>query len=85
MTSHVDGNALAGPLSELFRFDVTTASTRCVSCGDVAMLAQAMVYVQPAAYIVRCSNCDDMLFTVIDEGDATQIDLSGMVWMHVPR
>jgi len=85
MTSHVDGNILAGPLSDLFRFDVTLASARCVSCGEVAMLAQAMVYVQPKAYIVRCSTCDDMLMTIIDEGDATQLDLSGLVWMHVPH
>jgi hypothetical protein len=44
-----------------------------------------MVYVQPSAYVVRCSNCDDMLLAVIDEGDAIQLDLSGMVWLHVPR
>ena len=37
MIGHVDGNALAGVLSELFRFDVTTARMRCASCGDLAV------------------------------------------------
>jgi len=32
---HVDGNVLAGPLSELFRFDLTMTSGECRHCGDV--------------------------------------------------
>ncbi len=40
--NHVDGNALAGPLSEVFRDDVTMALGRCTSCGDVSVLAEAL-------------------------------------------
>jgi len=48
--NHVDGNALAGPLSEVFRDDITTALGRCTSCGDVSVLAEALVSpVSPAA------------------------------------
>ena len=28
-----DGNALAGPLQDVFRVDVTTAVGRCTACG----------------------------------------------------
>jgi hypothetical protein len=85
MTGHVDGNVLAGPLSELFRFDVTTASARCVSCGDVATLACAMVYVEPASLIVRCRNCDDVLMVVVQDPDLVCVELRGMAWLQVPR
>lgn len=55
MDGHVDGNALAGMLSELFSFDVTLARCRCASCGDVAVIARAMVYGGEQGRVVRCS------------------------------
>ena len=82
--SHLDGNALAGPLSELFEFDATMASARCSSCGDVAVIARAMVYLKPHAYIARCSACDAVLMVLLQKRDATEIDLSGIAWMSVP-
>ncbi len=82
---HVDGNALAGPLSEVFDFDVTTASARCDACGATAMLAEAMVYEKPHSFIVRCGSCDAVLMVVLQRADATELDLSGIAWLHVPR
>jgi hypothetical protein len=34
-----DGNALAGPLQDLFRVEVTTAIGRCTNCGRTAPMA----------------------------------------------
>ncbi len=85
MTSHVDGNALAGPLSEVFEFDVTTASARCTTCGDTSELARSMVYEKPHALIARCSACDSVLLVVLQKHDATEIDSSGISWMRLPR
>ena len=31
---HVDGNVLAGPLSDVFSVDMTTATGTCASCAD---------------------------------------------------
>ncbi|NEM89756.1 DUF6510 family protein [Galbitalea soli] len=85
MTSHVDGNALAGPLSELFSADMTCASCRCASCGDVADLAEAMVYQKPNTYIVRCHRCGAMLLTIIQGSHRTRLELSGVAALSVPR
>ena len=82
---HVDGNALAGPLSELFDFDVTTAAARCAACGTTAMLAEAMVYEKPHSFIVRCSSCDAVLMIVLQKADATELDLTGIAWLQIPR
>jgi hypothetical protein len=85
MTEHVDGNSLAGPLSELFAIDLTTASARCLSCGDVSELARAIVYPDPTGHVVRCSQCEDVLMVVVQEPDSVCIELRGMAWLKVPR
>ena len=82
---HVDGNALAGPLSELFRFDLTTASGECRHCHDVTVLARAMVYMDPKGYVVRCSACGDVLFTVVTNEQRTWVDLSGVAGLQIPH
>jgi hypothetical protein len=85
MIGHVDGNALAGPLSEVFDVDVTTTSVRCTACEDVSVLAKAMVFEKPHSFIVRCSRCDAVLMVVLQKADATEIDFSGVSWMRMPR
>src|SRR3954447_26017635 len=40
----IDGNALAGPLSDVFVADVTSAGVTCTSCGRVQVLAALEVY-----------------------------------------
>jgi hypothetical protein len=83
--SHVDGNAIAGPLSEIFGVDMTLATGRCNGCGDMSPLAMAMVYPKPHAFVVRCSNCDTMLFTLVQSADSNWIDLDGLDALNVPR
>ena len=39
-----DGNALAGPLQDVFRVDVTTAVGRCTACGRTAPMAEVRVF-----------------------------------------
>jgi ribosomal protein S27E len=82
MIGHVDGNALAGVLSELFRFDVTTARVRCASCGDLAVLATAMVYGGEQGLVVRCGECGDALMVVIQVPGRTRIQLRGAAWIE---
>ena len=85
MTSHLDGNALAGPLADFFSFDITTATGRCKACGTVAELARAMVYVSGAGTVVRCATCDHVLAVLVDTGDRAWIDLAGVSAIEVRR
>lgn len=80
---HVDGNALAGPLSELFRDDMTTATARCAGCGDISMLAEAMVYDSAPGWAVRCHACGDVLLTLVRVGDKLRIDLRGITALEI--
>ena len=74
---HLDGNALAGHLADLFSFDATMASVRCAGCGTVSILATAMVYMDAMGAVLRCPECDMVLLTLI-EGD------DGRVWLSLP-
>ena len=76
--SHLDGNVLAGPLSEHFNDDMTTASAECAGCGDVAVLAQAMVYDCSPGWTVRCRACGDVLLVLVRVGDRLRLDLRGL-------
>ena len=41
---YVDGNALAGPLLEVFALDMTAAIEQCASCGRAGPVATLRVY-----------------------------------------
>lgn len=83
MQRHLDGNVLAGPLSELFRQDMTIALGTCAGCGDVAALAQAMVYDLAPGWTVRCHACNDVLMTLVRVGDRLRIDMRGVSALEV--
>lgn len=74
-SARVDGNAVAGLLSELFDGDVTVLVGVCGGCGSVASIAEAVVELDEAAAIVRCRSCTHTLFTVLRDGDAVKIRL----------
>ncbi|BAJ26332.1 MULTISPECIES: DUF6510 family protein [Kitasatospora] len=59
-----DGNALAGPLSELFVPDPTTALRLCPGCGADAALATLHVYDHGPAAVARCPRCTRLAFRI---------------------
>ena len=83
--SHVDGNALAGPLSDVFAFDVTSAVGRCRGCGATGMIAEVMVYAAWPGYIARCPHCDAVLATVVESADKIWLNLSGISALEIPK
>jgi hypothetical protein len=78
-----DGNALAGPLSEIFAVEVTTAVGRCRSCGTSSRVATLRVYGPGPGFVGRCPGCEDVLIRVVRTPDALWLDLSGMSALHV--
>jgi hypothetical protein len=83
MTEHLDGNVLAGPLSELFRDDMTTATARCGHCGVIGVLAEALVYDAAPGWCVRCHACEDVLMVLVWAGDRLRIDMRGITALEV--
>ena len=83
MTTHVDGNAIAGTLMEIFAVDMTDSRGQCANCADVAPLADTRVYLQAPGVVVRCRSCDAVLATIVEEGEHRRINLQGLAWLDV--
>ena len=59
----LDGNAAAGPLGEVFSFEVTTAQYACGGCGGAGMLGGTTGYAGREMGVLRCPpSCNNTLF-----------------------
>ncbi|MDN3353825.1 DUF6510 family protein [Actinomadura sp. DC4] len=79
-----DGNVLAGPLSEVFAVDLTSATVRCVNCGLGGPVATLRVYTRAPGLVARCSGCEEVVLRLVRTPDETWLDLRGTVSLRVP-
>ncbi|HEX5016992.1 MAG TPA: DUF6510 family protein [Actinomycetes bacterium] len=80
----LDGNALAGPLSELFTTEMTTAVGRCRGCGNHSAVAEWMVYGPEPGLVARCPGCQGILMRLVRSASVTWLDLSGVSTLRLP-
>ena len=73
----VDGNAVAGPLAEIFAVDVTSAHLSCDSCGATNRLAEEVAYVRGPGSVLRCVDCTAVLARFVRTRDSVWLDLRG--------
>jgi len=78
-----DGNALAGPLSEVFAVEVTTAVGRCRNCGTSSQLATFRVYGPEPGFVGRCPGCANVLMRLVRTPDALWLDFSGVSALRI--
>ena len=57
MPEPLDGNMLAGPLSDVFTVDISTAVGQCASCGTSAPMGATRVYADAPGLVARCPSC----------------------------
>lgn len=81
---YTDGNALAGPLGEIFAVDVTAAIGRCVNCGNTGPVAALRVYGRAPGLVARCPGCDEVVLRLVRSPDAAWLDLRGTVTLQIP-
>jgi Family of unknown function (DUF6510) len=82
--THLDGNAIAGMLEELFGRDMTVVFSRCNVCGAQREVGALYVY-RAAGIVVRCPDCDNVLVRIVEGRDRTWFDASGLATMQIPR
>lgn len=80
---YLDGNAAAGPLSEVFAVDVTSARGECAHCGDVSVIAKARLYPDDHGMVLRCSVCGDVIARASERAGKLCLDLRGLVWLEL--
>jgi len=73
----LDGNAVAGMLSEVFVPDLTAASATCAGCGATRELGAMLVYAHGMGMIVRCPGCDGVVLRVARTRSQLWLDMTG--------
>ena len=81
---YLDGNALAGPLSELFSVDLTLASGRCGNCGLTSPVAGLRLYVRAPGLVARCPACDSVMLRLVRGPATAWLDLCGTAYLQIP-
>jgi Family of unknown function (DUF6510) len=75
---YLDGNAVAGVLTEIFCTDVTTSECQCAGCEAEFVLAQAHAYMAGPGVVLRCPGCRSVLVRVARTPGRTWLDMSGL-------
>jgi hypothetical protein len=79
----VDGNALAGELSEVFSREMTVARVACGGCRAVEQLGADHAYIQAPGMVLRCCHCDQVLLVMTRIGDRLRVSLAGTKWIDL--
>lgn len=80
----LDGNALAGPLLELFAVDLSGALGTCDHCGGTGPLGEQPLYTDAPAMVLRCRDCAEVLLRVGTRDQQLRIDMSGLRLLVAP-
>jgi hypothetical protein len=79
-----DGTALAGPLQDVFRIDVTAAIGRCINCGRTGSMAEMRVFDHAPGVVARCPACDQVLVRLVHGPGRAWLDLRGLTYLQLP-
>lgn len=60
----LDGNAIGGPLLELFGREMTAVSGTCGHCGSVSRIAELRVYISGPGTVGRCRSCGEVVLVL---------------------
>jgi hypothetical protein len=80
---HLDGNAAAGLLREVFAMEMTTAIARCSNCGASAPVGELMLYGGEIGMILRCPGCDHLLICITHTPEGYWLDLRGLQILRI--
>ena len=80
---HVDGNAMAGDLREIFAVDVTSARYTCGGCGHTDAVATLHLWGPEPGLVARCPQCEDVVLRVVRAPGRAILDMRGMVRLEL--
>ncbi len=80
----LDGNGVAGLLTEVFGVDVTAVTRSCGSCGAAAPVGAHRAY-RGAGVVLRCPHCEDVAIRIAQLPDRTLVEVRGAWAVELPR
>ncbi|HET8740363.1 MAG TPA: DUF6510 family protein [Acidimicrobiia bacterium] len=79
---HVDGNAVAGLLVEIFGQEMTASRGQCGGCGRIDVLANVMVYRDAPGDVLRCPVCDSVLMVIVEVRTGYRVSFEWLRWVE---
>jgi hypothetical protein len=74
----LDGNAVAGLLSDVFAVEMTAALVSCAHCGATGAVATAHVYMHGPGVVMRCPYCTGVVMRFAQIRGRMLADLHGV-------
>jgi Family of unknown function (DUF6510) len=74
----LDGNAVAGMLSEVLAVEPTLGMAACAGCGASNQVGALLAYVHGMGAVLHCPGCDAVMLRVGHTPDRVWLDLRGM-------
>ena len=78
---HVDGNALAGILYDLFGREMTNELGCCGHCGETTELGAVRVY-RTAGDVFRCPTCGNVLIVIVQHAAGLRVGFESIRWLQ---
>jgi len=78
----LDGNAVAGMLTEVFAVEMTTATMMCGHCGTSSAVGAMHVF-RGAGIVMRCPNCDNAVAKIVEDGTRIWMNFGGMQALEI--
>jgi hypothetical protein len=76
-----DGNAVAGPLSQIFAFEVTRMIVTCSACGSESPLGALRLYGDTMGMVLRCVRCGEVNLRALQFNGIISLDARGATRM----
>lgn len=73
-----DGNALTGPLTDVFAVDISAAVASCAGCGRTGAVAELRVYRRSPGLVGRCPGCGEVMVRYAETPHGRWLDLHGV-------
>jgi hypothetical protein len=82
---HLDGNAAAGSLAEVFSQEMTAVIATCAHCGTSGALGATRAYVGGPGTVLRCSTCGWAMVRLARAPECLVIDMAGVRRLQMPK
>ncbi len=81
----LDGNAVAGILSEIFDFEMTNNPAVCASCGREGEVGGLLAFTQAPGIVLRCPGCESVVMRIVETPRAIYLDMRGVMCLRLDR
>jgi DNA-directed RNA polymerase subunit RPC12/RpoP len=77
----VDGNAMGGPLMQLFGREMTDARWCCAGCGAIHALGALLVYDRAPGSVARCPACSAVILVAVERPTGLRFYFTALRWV----